>query len=269
MNFHGVVRGLSPRLRSRLHPIGEGKLVSAEHTSHDSRRERALVVAAHPDDADFLASGTVACWVAAGTVVTYLLLTDGDAGGFDPEVPRSDIPALRRAEQVQAAKAVGVDDVRFLGYADGGVVVTPDLRRDIARVVRQVRPQRIVMHSPEINWADLPDLHPDHRAAGEATLQAVYPDARNPFAHPPLREEGLKPWSVPEIWMMGAPHPDRWVDITETFPVKLAALRAHVSQTGHMNDLEQVVRSRLERQAGQAGMPPGRLAEAFQVVNSA
>lgn len=241
----------------------------ADHRSNDGRIERALVVVAHPDDVDFLASGTVARWVNAGAVVTYLLLTDGDAGGFDPDTPRTAIPALRREEQMHAAKAVGVDDVRFLGHPDGCLQVTPELRRDITRAIRQVRPERVIMHSPEINWANLPDVHPDHRTAGEATLQAVYPDARNPFAHPLLLEEGLEPWSVPEMWMMGAPHPDRWVDVTEEFPVKLAALRAHASQTAHMDDLEHVIRARLVRQAGQACLAHGRLAEAFQVVSSA
>jgi LmbE family N-acetylglucosaminyl deacetylase len=237
--------------------------------SDDERIERALVVTAHPDDVDFLASGTVARWVAAGTAVTYCVLTDGDAGGFDPDTPRTRIPALRRQEQVRAAKAVGVDDVRFLGYADGSVAVTPELRRDISRVIRQVRPQRVVMHSPEINWAQLPDFHPDHRAAGEATLQAVYPDARNPFAHPLLLEESLEPWSVPQIWMVGAPRPDHWVDVTEEFATKLLALRAHASQTAHLGDLEQMIRARLESQARHGGLAPGRLAEAFQVVSTA
>lgn len=235
----------------------------------DEQVERVLVVTAHPDDVDFLASGTVALWTAAGIAVSYCVITDGDAGGFDPEVRRANVPALRRAEQVQAAKVVGVDDVRFLGYADGAVEATSGLRHALCRAIRHVRPRRIVMHSPEINWRWLPDFHPDHRAAGEATLQAVYPDARNPHAYPQLlSEEKLEAWTVQEIWMVGSPRINHWVDVTEQFGVKLRALRAHVSQTSHLKDLENVLRSRLATQAAEGGLPPGRLAEAFHVVDT-
>ncbi len=243
--------------------------VNKQSVLGEEQVERVLVVAAHPDDVDFLASGTVALWTAAGIAVTYCVITDGDAGGFDPEVLRTDIPMLRRAEQVRAAKAVGVDDVRFLGYSDGAVEATSGLRHDLCKAIRHVRPRRVVMHSPEINWRWLPDFHPDHRAAGEATLQAVYPDARNPHAYPHLlSEEKLEAWAVQEIWMMGSPRVNHWVDVTEQFDVKLRALRAHVSQTSHLEDLAEVVRSRLAAQAAEAGLLPGRLAEAFQVVTT-
>lgn len=229
--------------------------------------ERVLVVSAHPDDVDFGASGTVAGWRKAGVEVTYAIVTNGDAGGFDPDVPRSEIPAIRQAEQRAAAAAVGVDDVRFLGYVDGQLTVTLGLRRDLSRVIRQVRPQRVVCQSPERNWARLPASHPDHMAAGEATLQAVYPDARNPFAHPVLfEEEGLDAWAVPEVWVMGSPRPDHWVDITDTFSSKIAALRAHVSQTGHQDELERTMRQWGEANARLGGLPEGVLAEGFMVV---
>ena len=106
--------------------------------------ERALVITAHPDDVDFGAGGTIAAWTDAGVDVTYCVITDGDAGGFDPTVPRSEIPGIRRAEQEAAAKVLGVDDVRFLGYPDGRLTVSIELRRDVSRVIRQVRPQRVV-----------------------------------------------------------------------------------------------------------------------------
>src|SRR5437870_2619747 len=115
----------------------------------DAEVERILVVTAHPDDVDFGAAGTVATWTDKGIEVAYCIVTDGDAGGFDPGVPRSDIPAIRRAEQEAAAKQVGVDDVTFLGYPDGRLEVSIELRRDIARVIRRVRPQRVVTQSPE------------------------------------------------------------------------------------------------------------------------
>jgi LmbE family N-acetylglucosaminyl deacetylase len=233
----------------------------------DRAVERALVVVAHPDDADFGAAGTMASWTAAGTTVTYLLCTDGDAGGFDLAVPRPEIPAIRRAEQNAAGAAVGVHDVRFLGYPDGDLRVTQDLRRDITRVIRQVRPQRMLIQSPERNWARIPASHPDHLAAGEACINAVYPDARNPFAHASLlRDEGLAAWTVGEVWVMGHPTPDHFLDVTDHFDTKIAALRAHKSQTAHMADLEDMLRGWMRANSVLAGLPDDRLAEAFMVV---
>jgi LmbE family N-acetylglucosaminyl deacetylase len=233
----------------------------------DADVERVLVVTAHPDDVDFGAAGTIARFVDAGMSVTYCVCTDGDAGGFDPTVPREDIPGIRRAEQVAAAKEVGVTDVRFLGYQDGKLQVTQELRRDVSRVVRDVRPQRMVIQSPERNWNRIPSSHPDHMAAGEAAIFAVYPDARNPFAHPELlRDEGLDAWIVPEVWVMGHAELDHFVDVTETFDRKIAALRAHESQTAHMDTLEEFVSGWLRGTAAQGGLPEGRLAEGFKVV---
>ena len=229
--------------------------------------ERALVVTAHPDDVDFGAAGTVASWVAEGTEVTYCIVTDGDAGGFDPNVPRSEIPRIRRAEQVAAAACLGVTDVRFLGYRDGELTVSHELRRDISRVIRQVRPQRMLIQSPERNWARLPASHPDHMAAGEAAIFAIYPDARNPFAHPSLlNDEGLDAWTVHNVWVMAAPDPNLVVDITDRFGLKIDALRAHESQTAHMDDLEDRITQWSTMAAQQAELAEGRLAEMFKVV---
>ena len=236
----------------------------------DDAVERVLVVTAHPDDVDFGAAGTVAGWCARGIEVTYCICTDGDAGGFDPAVPRSEIPAIRRAEQVAAAKVVGVSDVRFLGYQDGRLEPTQELRRDISRVIRQVRPQRMLIQSADRNWKRLPASHPDHLAAGAASIAAVYPDARNPFAHVSLlADEGLQAWSVSEVWVMGHPAFDHYVDITDCFDVKLDALRAHASQTAHLPDLEGFLRGwgRMNAEAG--GLGPDRLAEAFLHVPAA
>lgn len=230
----------------------------------DADVTRVLSITAHPDDVDFGASGTIARWVEAGIAVTYCIITDGDAGGFDPTVPRADIPGIRRAEQVAAAAAAGVTDVRFLGYRDGELTVSHGLRRDLSRVIRQVQPQRLLIQTPERNWERIPASHPDHMAAGEAAIQAVYPDARNPFAHPSLlADEGLDAWSVEEVWVMGHPTLTHFVDITDTFPKKIAALKAHESQTGHLDQLEEFVRGWAERNAETAGFPEGRLAEGF------
>ena len=196
--------------------------------------------------------------------MTYCIITDGDAGGFDPTVPRAEIPGIRRAEQVAAAAAAGVTDVRFLGYRDGELTVSHGLRRDLSRVIRQVQPQRLLIQTPERNWERIPASHPDHMAAGEAAIQAVYPDARNPFAHPSLLDdEGLDAWSVSEVWVMGHPTLTHYVDITDTFDRKIAALKAHESQTGHLDQLDEFVRAWATRNAEAAGLPEGRLAEGF------
>ncbi len=239
--------------------------------NRDGRRiERILAVMAHPDDVDFGAGGTVRAWTDAGVEVVYCLITNGDAGGFDPAVPRSEIPGIRQAEQRAAGAALGVTDVRFLGYRDGELAVSHELRRDISRVIRQVRPDRMLIQSPERNWQRVQASHPDHLAAGEASIQAVYPDARNPFAHPTLlNDEGLADWAVPEVWMIGTPTPDQWIDVTDTFDAKLEALRAHESQTAHMTELPDMIRGWLTMQAQAAGLAEGRLAEAFMVVRTA
>jgi LmbE family N-acetylglucosaminyl deacetylase len=229
--------------------------------------ERVLAVEAHPDDVDFGAAGTVAQWTDAGIEVTYCIITDGDAGGFDPAVPRSEIGAIRRAEQVAAAKEVGVSDVRFLGYSDGKLEVSLGLRRDIARVIREVRPQRVICQSPQRNMVRIPASHPDHLAAGEATLCAIYPDARNPFAFPELAD--LDAWSVAETWVSGMERVNRYVDITDAFDRKMAALHAHASQHPQPDGLEEMIRGWNGGNARAAGMPAGRLAEGFWVFSTA
>lgn len=230
---------------------------------------RVLVVTAHPDDVDFGMAGTVASWTAAGTEVAYLVVTDGDAGGFDRDISRPEMAALRRDEQRAAAKTVGVDQVEFLGYSDGRLVPSIELRRDISRAVRQFRPDRLVCQSPERTWQRIGASHPDHLAAGEAAVCAVYPDARNPFAHPELLAAGLEPHTVPELWLMAGREPDHYVDVTETAERKLAALRCHASQLPEMAAMETRVRGWLAATAAAGGLPEGRLAEAFQVVHTA
>jgi LmbE family N-acetylglucosaminyl deacetylase len=230
--------------------------------------DRVLCVLAHPDDVDFGSAGTVATWTAAGTEVTYCIVTDGDAGGFD-ETPRDQMGPLRQAEQRAAAAAVGVTDVRFLGYPDGRLELSLDLRRDIARVIRRVRPQRVLTSSPERWWDRIGASHPDHLTVGEATLRAVYPDARNPFAFPELRlDEGLEAWTVSEVWLGASPRADHAVDVTDVAERKIEALRSHKSQVGHLDDLDGFVRGWLAQTAQRFGLPEGRLAEAFQVIHT-
>lgn len=222
--------------------------------------QRVLCVFAHPDDVDFGAAGTVAGWVSSGLEVAYLIVTRGDAGGFD-DTPRDQMPLLREAEQRAAAAEVGVKQVDFLdGYRDGTVTPTIDLRKDVTAAIRRFRPDRILTNSPLRRWERLAGpSHPDHLAVGESVTCAVYPDSRNPFAYPEL---DLPAWTVREVWYSGGPDPDHLVDVTETFSRKLAALRAHASQTSHMSDLESGLRERM------SALGSGRLVEGFTIIRT-
>ena len=230
--------------------------------------DRTLVVIAHPDDAEFWLGGTIAAWTAAGTAVSYLVLTDGDAGGYDPAVSRSRVPQIRRGEQNRAAALLGVRDVRFLGLPEGSLLDPgPELHIELVRAIRRVRPQRIVTWSPEWNWQRFRGCHPDHLATGTLTLRAAYPDAGNPFALSFLRDdERLQPWTADEIWLINSAQVNHYVDVTETFERKVAAVRVHDSQAGHHEDLAAYLRQRIAANTTVAGLPEGRLAEAFQVV---
>jgi LmbE family N-acetylglucosaminyl deacetylase len=185
--------------------------------------ERALVVTAHPDDVDFGFAGTVATMTDAGIEVTYCIVTDGDAGGAETGMLRAEMAPKRREEQTAAAAVVGVHDLHFLGSrrtSRGDA----DLRRDITGI-RQVRPDRVLMRSPDRNWDRIYASHPDHLAVGDATIAAVYPDARNRWAHPELEAEGHEPWSVPQVWMgAGGPDLTHYIDITDAVERKIEAL---------------------------------------------
>ncbi len=224
---------------------------------------------AHPDDVDFGSAGTVAAFTAAGLEVTYCIATSGEAGGSDRTMSRADMAALRQDEQRAAAAVVGVSDVRFLGHPDGMVVVNRELRRDISRVIRQVRPERVLTQSSERNLEFIYASHPDHLATGEAALDAVYPDARNPFAHPELLDdEGLEPWSVPELWIMGPGGQGAGVavDTTATVQRKVAALMCHKSQMPDPDAVAQRVEDWGRANGDLAGLGEGRSAELFRTV---
>lgn len=232
----------------------------------DGEIERALVVTAHPDDVDFGAGATVAAWTKAGIAVTYCVVTDGQAGGFDPGLDRSEMPRIRRAEQTAAAREVGVDDLVFLGYADGELFVDRDLVRDLTRVVRQVRPQRVLIQSPERNWERLAPSHPDHLAAGEASIQALFPAAGNPFAFEELaRDEGLDAWSPREVWVMEHPTSNHAVDVTDEFAAKITALLCHESQHRDPERIRRVMRDKLTATGLEYSLGAERLGEKFAV----
>ncbi len=181
---------------------------------------------------------------------------------------RDDITRVRVAEQRRAAAVLGVKQVDFLDdYLDNQVQPTYQLRRDIARAIRRFRPERVLTTTPVRTWRMGEADHPDHAAAGEATCNAIYPDALNPSVHPELlTEHGLQPWSVSEVWFSDPPEPGHYVDTTATFDRKVAALREHASQP-HVDDvLEDAVRASDAAVARAAGLPDGRTAEGFTVI---
>jgi LmbE family N-acetylglucosaminyl deacetylase len=233
--------------------------------SHDKSLKRALVVVAHPDDVDFGTAGTIAYLTNRGVDVAYCLVTSGDAGGDDSTDSREERIAVREAEQTAAAKEVGVTNLTFLHWPDGRVETTMALRREIARVIRTHKPSLVITQSPERNYERIFASHPDHLATGEATLRAVYPDARNPHAFPELIREGFEPHTVSEVWLSGV-NPTMVVNITKTFDQKFDALSKHVSQVGTRKGLKKMMRSWSRATAKNAGMKKGKLAEGFRVI---
>jgi len=228
--------------------------------------DRLLVIVAHPDDVDFGSAGTMATLTAHGVHVTYCLVTDGDAGGSDRAMSRPEMASMRRKEQTAAAAAVGVEDLVFLGHPDGRVESNLALRCDLSRVIRQVRPKVVMCQSPDRNYDRIFASHPDHLAAGDAALCAVYPDSRNPFAFPELLEEGLEPWTVDEVWISGHPTMTDVVDVTDSIDRKFEALLCHASQLPDPAGMEARVRQWMAATASAHGLAEGRFAEGYRVM---
>ncbi len=242
---------------------------TAQYERDDSIK-RALVVTAHPDDVDFGMAGTVATLTSEGVDVAYCLVTSGDAGGDALVMERADRAKLRESEQRTAASFLGVSEVIFLGYPDGLVEPTLGLRRDLARVIRSFKPDVVLTQNPERNYERIYASHPDHLATGEATLRAVYPDARNPHAFPALaNDEGLAPHTVRQVWIGGTSSPTMVVDITDSIDKKIEALKSHQSQLKDAGGIDKLLREWGEAVAKAAGLPKGRLAEAFRVLDTA
>jgi LmbE family N-acetylglucosaminyl deacetylase len=227
--------------------------------------DRVLVVCAHPDDVDFGSAGTVAALTDAGADVAYCMVTSGEAGSDHLTIDATELAALREEEQTAAAKEVGVTELHWLHHPDGQVEATLELRHDSA-VIREVQPGLVITQSPERNLSRVFASHPDHMAAGEAALCAVYPDARNPRAFPDLRARGLEAHVVERVWLTSHSEADLRVDVTATFDRKIAALRAHRSQTGHRNDLDDMIRGWLTAQAAAGDMAEGHLAEGYKEI---
>ncbi len=225
----------------------------------------ALVVVAHPDDIEFSCAGTVARWAHEGAKVTYALLTNGAAGSTDPEMTRGRLTSLREAEQRAAAKVVGVERVEFLGYEDGLLEPTLEVREQIVRLIRRVRPEVVVTTDPTTRYfAEQYINHPDHRAAGEATLAAVIPGSDTRLAYPELLDEGLEPVKLTGVWLMMNADPNLIVDVSDFMDKKVESLRCHVSQIDDHPSSEDIgwVYGMAEFQASDQ---PFRYGEAFRV----
>ncbi|HEV7677128.1 MAG TPA: PIG-L deacetylase family protein [Candidatus Dormibacteraeota bacterium] len=189
-----------------------------------------LVVMAHPDDAEFSAGGTIARWTSAGAKVTYCICTNGDKGTSDPTMDPVEVARVREREQRAAAAVLGVHDIVFLGHPDGTLQPTLELRRDVVRVIREVRPAALICPDPTRRYGPGFINHPDHRAVGEVALDAVYPSARDPLVFPELAAAGYAPHKVLEIYIANPGEPSCGIDIGPTLETKIAALIEHRSQ---------------------------------------
>ena len=222
----------------------------------------AMVIVAHPDDAEFLCAGTVAKWAGAGSTVTYVVITNGNKGSEDPEMTPAKLAEVREAEQRAAGAILGVKHFEFMGYEDGYLQHTLRLRRDLTRVVRRYRPEVVICFDPTQRFlGDSYANHPDHRASGDAAIDAIFPSARDRLTFPGLLTENLAPHKVAAIWMGGTEKANTFIDIGPTLELKKKALLAHPSQLG-----EEVLQFVLEMGRSAAEGQPFEFAEGFRVI---
>jgi len=213
--------------------------------------QKILVILAHPDDPEFFCGATLARWARAGHDIHYLLFTCGDKGFNDPQASSAEICKTRHAEQEAAAAVIGVKSIRFLDLEDGYLVPTLELRREVVRTIRQVKPDILVTCDPSYlyTWNDRIN-HPDHRYAGQVVLDAVFPAAGNPFFFPELmKDEGLQPHMPREVWVSLATNPNVTLDVTDSWEIKLQALKCHASQIGEAEKFEERMRARRSEQS--------------------
>ena len=226
---------------------------------------RAMVVTAHPDDAEFSCSGTVAGWCASGWEVTYVLCTDGSKGTEDRELTSPQLATIRRKEQISAGEVLGLKDVVFLDHPDAYLEPTLELRREITREIRRHKPDILITMYPARNldggWGF---GHPDHIAAGEAAMSAVFPSARDHLTFPELLEEDLVPHKTREVWIVGHPEPDHWVDVTDSIDTSIRALNEHASQLS--SSPEEIDDSMRKRRREVAKGKPMEYAESFKRI---
>jgi LmbE family N-acetylglucosaminyl deacetylase len=217
-----------------------------------------LVVGPHADDPEFGIAGTVARLTREGKKVAYVICTNGDKGTSNFDMDPKELVKIREQEQRDAAKVLGVVEVTFLGYPDQGLEDTSDFRKDIVKQIRIYQPDIVATTDPYRKYI----WHRDHRIAGQVTLDAVYPFARDHLAYPDLFAQGFKPHKVKEVWNWGTDDPNYWSDISETFDLKIAALRCHKSQIGG-RDFPEVYNWLKERATNAAKDQSFKLAEEF------
>jgi LmbE family N-acetylglucosaminyl deacetylase len=212
------------------------------------RLDKVLVILAHPDDPEFFCGATIAKFVKEGKQVRYCMLTCGDKGSDDPKMSHEQLCALRHEEQANAARALGVTDIVWLNYPDGELAPTLEARQRVAREIRRFKPDIVVTCDPTRVITPFGTInHPDHRAAGQIALDAIMPGAGNRMYFTDLRAEGLEPHQVKEVYISGAEQPDTVIDVSDTFELKLKALREHKSQIPDAEGLEQRMRARFGR----------------------
>ncbi|MDW3220094.1 MAG: PIG-L deacetylase family protein [Acidimicrobiales bacterium] len=237
------------------------------HTDDDFVPTKALLVVAHPDDVDFGAAGTVATLTDNGVEVVYGLVTSGQAGEPAHLTP-DELREIRQKEQTEAAAVVGVTELHWLDFPDGHLVADLELRKAIARLIRIVKPDLVITQTPVRNLDRVYAAHPDHLAAGEATVCAVYPDARNGHSFPELLAEGHEPHAVPRLWLMAGTDQNLHVDITDAIDRKIEALLAHHSQNDDRAEvLPGMIREWAEANAALVGHE-GRAIESFRLVHT-
>ena len=226
-----------------------------------TEQAQVMVITPHPDDAEIGAAGTVARWVAEGKSVIYVVCTNGDKGTVDTNMKPDELARIREQEQLAAAKVLGVKEVIFLRHPDQGLEDTPEFRKEIVRLIRRYRPETVVTTDPYRRYV----WHRDHRITGQVTLDAVFPYARDFLSYPDLLEQGLQPHKGREVLLWASEDPNYRSDITNTFAIKMAALRCHHSQVG--DELRPGLEERLIQRARE--MAKGEdfeLAEAFHRV---
>ena len=222
--------------KSNIYAYGD----SMKENKNDKEFSRGMVVVAHPDDAEYGSSGTVARLIREGWEFVYVMCTDGSKGSSDPGMTQSKLSKIRKQEQIDAGKVLGLKDIVFLDYEDSYLTPSLDLRRDIAREIRRHRPDIVICQYPMRNLDGSWGVgHPDHIAAGEATLSAIFPTARDRLTFPELIEDGLEPHKVAEAWIFSHPDPDLWIDVSDHIETSIDALMKHVSQLP-VNDREVV-----------------------------